>query len=283
MQTVRDIESLRRVIASFRDEGARVALVPTMGALHAGHMALVEAAKAHADRVVASIFVNPKQFGANEDFGTYPRKEAADAAMLEAAGCALLWLPPVEVMYPEGFATTVSVSGVSEGLDGAARPGHFDGVATVVAKLFGQVRPDVALFGEKDYQQLAVIRRMAADLDLGLEIVGVLTQRDEDGLALSSRNAYLSPEEREAARALPRALGDAVRALEGGEPVGPVLERTEAALARAGFHPIDYVALCDAGTLRPLAHLDRPARLLAAARLGRTRLIDNLPVVPPTN
>ena len=281
MQTVRDIESLRRAVASFRDEGARVALVPTMGALHAGHMALIEAAKTHADRVVASIFVNPKQFGANEDFGTYPRKEAADAAMLEAAGCALLWLPPVEVMYPDGFATTVSVSGVSEGLDGAARPGHFDGVATVVAKLFGQVRPDVALFGEKDYQQLAVIRRMVADLDMGLEIVGVLTQRDEDGLALSSRNAYLSSEERDAARALPRALGDAVRALEGGEPVGPVLERTEAALARAGFHPIDYVALCDAATLRPLAHLDRPARLLAAARLGRTRLIDNLPVLPP--
>lgn len=281
MQIVRDLESLNAALAGFRAEGARVALVPTMGALHAGHMALVEAAKARADKVVTSIFVNPTQFGPNEDLSAYPRREAADAAMLEAGGCALLWAPTVEAMYPHGFATTVSVAGVSEGLDGEARPGHFDGVATVVSKLFNQVCPDVALFGEKDFQQLAVIRRMVADLNMALEIVGVPTQRDEDGLALSSRNAYLSAEEREAARALPRALGEAVRAIESGQPLGATLERAHAALAAAGFGPIDYVTLCDAETLRPVTHVERPARLLAAARLGRTRLIDNLPVHTP--
>lgn len=278
MQTVRDLESLRSAIAAFRSEGQRVALVPTMGALHAGHMALIEAAKTRADRVVASIFVNPMQFGPNEDFDAYPRKEGADAGMLEAAGCALLWLPPVELMYPEGFATTISVSGVTEALDGAARPGHFDGVATVVAKLFNQVRPDVALFGEKDYQQLAVIRRMVVDLDLPLEIEGVPTQRDEDGLALSSRNVYLSPEEREAARALPRALGEAARTIAAGGDVAEALAKAKGVLVRAGFDPIDYVALHDAETLAPITAFDRPARLLAAARIGRTRLIDNLPV-----
>jgi len=278
VQTVRDLEKLRAEIAAFRAEGLSVALVPTMGALHAGHMALVEAAKVRADRVVASIFVNPMQFGPNEDLARYPRRERADADMLEAAGCTLLWMPSVEAMYPDGFATTVSVTGVSDGLDGASRPGHFNGVATVVGKLFNQVRPDVALFGEKDYQQLAVVRRMAIDLDLGIEIVGVPTQRDEDGVALSSRNIYLSESEREAARALPRALGVAARAIAGGTPAASALEKAKAALARAGFDPVDYVALCDAETLQPVTTLDRPARLLAAASLGGTRLIDNLPV-----
>lgn len=278
MQTVRDLEMLRAQIAAFRAEGLSVALVPTMGALHAGHMALVEAAKVRADRVVASIFVNPMQFGPNEDLARYPRRERADADMLEAAGCALLWMPSVEAMYPDGFATTVSVTGVSDGLDGASRPGHFNGVATVVGKLFNQVRPDVALFGEKDYQQLAVVRRMAIDLDLGIEIFGVPTQRDEDGVALSSRNIYLSESEREAARALPRALGVAAREIAGGTPAASALEKAKAALARAGFDPIDYVALCDAETLQPVTTLDRPARLLAAGSLGGTRLIDNLPV-----
>lgn len=278
MQTVRDLEQLRSAIAAFRAEGLSVALVPTMGALHAGHMALIEAAKARADRVVASIFVNPKQFGPNEDLARYPRRERADGDMLEAAGCALLWMPSVEVMYPAGFATAVSVSGVSDGLDGASRPGHFDGVATVVAKLFNQVRPDVALFGEKDYQQLAVIRRMAIDLDLPIEIVGVPTQRDEDGLALSSRNIYLTEDEREAARMLPRALGEAARAIAAGTSVAAALDRARTALARAGFDPVDYVALCDAETLRPMDRLARPARLMAAGRIGGTRLIDNLPI-----
>ena len=278
MQTVRDLESLRAAVGAFRQAGQSVALVPTMGALHAGHMALVEEARRRADRVVASIFVNPTQFGPGEDLAAYPRKETADAAMLEAAGCALLWLPPVEAMYPPGFATTVSVSGVTEGLDGAARPGHFDGVATVVTKLFNQVRPDLALFGEKDWQQLAVIRRMVADLDMALKIVGVPTQREEDGLALSSRNAYLSPEERDAARALPRALGEAARTIAAGGDVPAALAKAVATLEKAGFGPIDYLTLHDGETLAPVSALDRPARLLAAARLGKTRLIDNLPV-----
>lgn len=248
-----------------------------MGALHAGHMALVEVAKRSADRVVASIFVNPKQFGPAEDFDQYPRKEAADSAMLKKAGADLLWLPPVEAMYPEGFATNVSVSGVSEVLEGAHRPGHFDGVATVVAKLFGQVRPDVALFGEKDFQQLAVIRRMAADLDLGVEVLGVPTQRDDDGLALSSRNAYLLPEERARAVALPRALGAAERAISEGGDAQAALAQARETLAAAGFE-VDYVALADAETLGDPAP-GRPLRLLAAARIGRTRLIDNVAVV----
>lgn len=280
MQIIRDVEALRSAVAGLRADGGRVALVPTMGALHAGHLALVAEARSRADHVVASIFVNPLQFAANEDLSTYPRREAADARMLEAEGCAILWAPDAAAMYPEGFATNVAVAGISELLEGAHRPGHFDGVATVVAKLFGQVRPDVAVFGEKDYQQLAVIRAMARDLDLGIEILGVPTQRDADGLALSSRNAYLSDEERRAARALPRALGEAAQAIADGAPVEEALERARDKLAKAGFDPIDYVALCDAISLEALDRLDRPARLLAAARIGRTRLIDNLPVAP---
>jgi pantoate--beta-alanine ligase len=280
VQIVRDIEGLRQAVAALRAGGASIAFVPTMGALHAGHMALVAEAGRRADHVVASIFVNPKQFAANEDLSTYPRREAADTRMLEEGGCALLWAPEADVMYPAGFATNVSVAGLTEGLDGAARPGHFDGVATVVLKLFNQVRPDVALFGEKDYQQLAIIRRLVRDVDLAIEIVGVPTQRDADGLALSSRNLYLSEEERLAARALPRALGEAASALGDGAPVEEVLEAAREKLAKAGFDPIDYVALCDAETLEPVSELTRPARLLAAAKIGRTRLIDNLPVSP---
>ncbi len=279
MQIIREINALRRAVAALRGGGG-VALVPTMGALHAGHMALVREAKRQAEHVVASIFVNPTQFGANEDFGSYPRQEAEDAAMLEAEGCAIIWAPDVSAMYPEGHATTVSVSGVSEGLDGAARPGHFAGVATVVAKLLNQVQPDVALFGEKDYQQLAVIRRMVADLDLRVRILGVPTQRDPDGLALSSRNAYLSAEERLAARALPRALVEAAQAMRDGTPVSRALDEARAKLAAAGFDPIDYVELRDFETLEPLHDLRRPGRLLAAAKLGRTRLIDNIEVPP---
>jgi pantoate--beta-alanine ligase len=276
VQTIRQLADLRNAIAGFRAAGERVALVPTMGALHAGHMALVEAARRHADRIVASIFVNPKQFGPNEDFAQYPRKELADSTMLKKAGVDLLWMPPVEAMYPDGFATNVSVTGVSEVLEGAQRPGHFDGVATVVAKLFNQVRPDVALFGEKDFQQLAVIRRMAGDLDMGIEIVGVPTQRDDDGLALSSRNAYLLPEDRARAVALPRALGAAERTIaEGGDPAAALAQALDT-LAVAGFD-VDYVALVDAETLASPSE-DRPMRLLAAARIGSTRLIDNVAV-----
>lgn len=249
-----------------------------MGALHAGHMALVAKAKLAGNRVVVSIFVNPKQFGPNEDLAKYPRKEQIDSRMLSDAGVDLLWLPPVEVMYPEGHSTNISVAGVSEPLDGAARPGHFDGVATVVAKLFNQVKPDVALFGEKDFQQLAVIRRMVADLDFDIDVRGVPTQRDDDGLALSSRNVYLMPEDRTAAVALPRALGVAARAIEKGDDTEAALATARASLEAAGFE-VDYVELADAETLgAPVP--GQPRRLLAAARIGGTRLIDNIAVEP---
>ncbi len=276
MQTVRDVMSLRETVAGWRAAGQTVALVPTMGALHAGHLALIEIAKARADRIVASIFVNPKQFGPNEDLARYPRRERADAKALTEAGCDLLWLPPVEVMYPAGFATTVSITGVSAPLDGASRPGHFDGVATVVAKLFNQVRPDAAVFGEKDFQQLAVIRRLVADLDFGIEIVGAPIQRDDDGLALSSRNAYLTPADRAAAVALPRALGEAAEALAAGGDVAEALSKARTRLGAAGF-AVDYVELADAETLGAPAP-GQPRRLFAAARIGGTRLIDNVAV-----
>ncbi|TFI59997.1 pantoate--beta-alanine ligase [Sphingomonas parva] len=278
MQTVRDIDTLRRAVAELRADGGTIAFVPTMGALHAGHMALAAEGRRRAKHLVASIFVNPTQFAPSEDLSTYPRREASDARMLEDGGCDILWAPDVAIMYPEGHATTVTVAGVSADLDGAARPGHFAGVATVVAKLLNQVQPDIALFGEKDYQQLAVIRRMVIDLDVPVEIVGVPTQRDADGLALSSRNAYLTEEERRAARALPRALGEAAGAIKAGGDVASALAAARDKLARAGFDPIDYVELRDAETLAPLDDVRRPARLLAAARIGRTRLIDNLAV-----
>ena len=285
MQIIRELGALRAAVREFRDAGKRIALVPTMGALHAGHLALVEEGLRRADAVVTSIFVNPKQFAPHEDLELYPRRERADAQLLEKAGCAILWAPPVEEMYPDGFATTVSVSGVSEVLDGAARPGHFDGVATVVLKLFNQVAPDVAMFGEKDWQQLAVVRRMAADLDLELDIVGVPTVRDDQGLALSSRNAYLTEEELLRARALPRALGEAAAAIGRGEAVAGALAAAVVRLTEAGFDPIDYVSLRDAETLVPAETIgERPARLLAAARMGGARLIDNLPVtISPSN
>lgn len=280
MQIVRQLVPLREAIAAWRAEGKSVALVPTMGALHAGHMALVAEAKRKADKVVASLFVNPRQFSPSEDLARYPRREASDARMLEAEGCALLWVPPAEVMYPDGFASTISVAGVSEGLDGGVRPGHFDGVATVVAKLFNQVRPDFALFGEKDFQQLHVVRRMVADLDFPVEVVGVPTQRDDDGLALSSRNTYLDPASRAAARALPRALGEAAETIETGGSVATALDTAIRRMMEAGFDSVDYVELRDAITLDPVTTLDAPARLLAAARIAGTRLIDNLQVVP---
>ena len=275
MQIVRNSEELARARAALT---GRVALVPTMGALHAGHVALVDEARKKANQVVASIFVNPAQFGQGEDFGRYPRREAEDAEMLTKAGCDLLWAPSVSDIYPDGFSTKVSLSGVSERWEGEARPGHFDGVATVVAKLLTAVRPDVAVFGEKDFQQLAVIRRMVADLGLPVEIVGVATVREPDGLALSSRNAYLLPEERQQALALPRALAAARAAIKSGTPVFEVLHEARAALRDGGFSRVDYFALVDAVSLEPLDDPQGDMRLLAAAVIGTTRLIDNLAV-----
>ncbi|WP_164118385.1 pantoate--beta-alanine ligase [Sphingorhabdus sp. Alg239-R122] len=282
MQIIRQLNALKTAIADVKSDGGTVALVPTMGALHAGHMQLVHEAAKRADHVVASIFVNPTQFGEGEDLDAYPRQEEADARLLREAGVKILWAPDAEEMYPHGYSTTISVSGVSMGLCGGTRPGHFDGVATVVSKLFHQVEPDMALFGEKDYQQLAVIRRFVRDLDFTLEIVGVPTVRDHDGLALSSRNAYLSAENRAAAAHFPKALREGIARLEQGADVTATLDGIEQQILAAGFKSVDYVSLCDAGNLQELATLDRPARLLSAARIGSTRLIDNMAVTPTT-
>lgn len=275
---VRTVSDLRAHVAEWRRAGARVALVPTMGALHAGHLALVADGRRRAERVIATIFVNPKQFGAGEDLDRYPRREAADAEALAAAGCDLLFAPDVAAMYPDGFATTVSVAGVTDDLDGAARPGHFDGFATVVDKLLNQAQADGAIFGEKDSQQLLTIRRLARDLDIATEIVGHPTVREPDGLALSSRNAYLTADERSRAVELPRTLAEAADTIRSGGDVGQALQAATARLLAAGFASVDYVELRDADTLVPLARFDRAARLLAAARLGSARLIDNLAV-----
>jgi pantoate--beta-alanine ligase len=277
VQTVRSREELARAVGGLKRRGS-LALVPTMGALHAGHLALVEEGQRRADAVAASIFVNPLQFGANEDLSRYPRREAEDAKMLEDAGCDLLWLPDVEDIYPPGFATTVSVAGISERWEGEARPGHFDGVATVVARLLLSVGPQVALFGEKDFQQLAVIRRMATDLAIPVEIAGVPTVREADGLALSSRNAYLSADQRELATALPRALGAARSAILAGTPASAALREAKQALVNAGFLKIDYLALVDSATLEPVETPQGDVRIIAAATIGTTRLIDNLAV-----
>lgn len=276
MQIIRQLSALRERTKLIRESGRTLALVPTMGALHAGHMSLVELARRQADDVIVSIFVNPKQFGPNEDLDKYPRSEEADAARLAEAGVTALWMPAVSEVYPAGFATSVKVANLGELWCGAARPGHFEGVATVVAKLFNQVCPDIAVFGEKDWQQLAIIRRMARDLDLDVEIIGMPIVRDTDGLALSSRNAYLSATDRQAALTLPRALSDAARDIGNGADVEATLADAKARLLAAGFSQVDYFALVDAATLEPLATLDRTGRLLAAARIGGTRLIDNI-------
>jgi len=280
LAVVRTVAELRARLRIWRAGGERVGLVPTMGALHDGHLSLVARALEDCDRVVVTLFVNPKQFGPNEDFARYPRDEAADAAKLAAAGADLLYAPDVATMYGDGFATTVTVAGLTDSMEGAVRPGHFAGVATVVAKLLNQAGADDAYFGEKDYQQLAVIRRLAADLDIATRIHGVATVREADGLALSSRNAYLTDDQRKIAPVLQRALAAAATAIAGGAAVQPALEAARAAMLKVGFDAVDYVELRDAETLAPLSAVTRPARLLAAARLGKTRLIDNLAVDP---
>lgn len=277
METVRTVEALRAAVRAWRGAGARVGLVTTMGALHDGHLSLVRLAREHADRVVATIFVNPTQFGANEDLDTYPRDEARDAALLEREGCALLFAPTVEEMYPPGFATEVRVTGLTDVLCGAARPGHFDGVAQVVTKLLNQAQADVAVFGQKDWQQLAVIRRLARDLDIPTEILGAPIMREPDGLAMSSRNRYLSPEERKIAARLNLRLREAVVRRRAGEAPEPVTGAATAQLLVDGFKSIDYLELRSGTTLRPAsAALTDDERLFCAVRVGATRLIDNM-------
>jgi pantoate--beta-alanine ligase len=276
MRLARSLDDLRAGCAALRALHGRLALVPTMGALHEGHCALLHAARADAG-VVASIFVNPLQFAPSEDFARYPRDEAGDLATLEAAGCDLVWLPDVAVMYPPGDSTTIVPAGPAERWEGAARPSHFRGVATVVAKLFGQVRPDDAYFGEKDWQQVQVIRRMVTDLLLPVSVVAVATVRESDGLALSSRNRYLAPAERAKAGRLYAVLSQTARVLAAGGPAEAPLRQARAALEAAGF-ALDYLELVDGATLEPLAAASSQGRLLVAARLGGVRLIDNVAV-----
>jgi len=281
VQIARNIADLRSHIGGWRKAGERIGLVPTMGALHAGHMALVRAARAECARVVATIFVNPKQFSPKEDLGAYPRRETADLDMLRGAGADLAFIPAAEEIYPPRFSTVVRVGGLTEGLCGAHRAGHFDGVATVVAKLLIQSLPDIAYFGEKDYQQLMVVRQMARDLDIPVHIAGVATWRDPDGLALSSRNAYLSPEERRRAPALARVL-HAVAALLAREraAVARAIEQGRAELEGSGL-AVEYLEIRDAETLAPVtAEMMASARVFAAVQLGRTRLIDNVAITP---
>lgn len=279
LPVVRDVGSLRTAIRQLRAGGKAIALVPTMGALHEGHLSLVRAAKARFGAVVASLFVNPRQFAPHEDFERYPRDEAGDSKLLAAAGCDLLFAPERVVMYPEGFATSVIVTSVSTPLEGEMRPHFFGGVATVVTKLVLQCLPDAAFFGEKDYQQLLVIKQLARDLDMPTEIVGVPTVREHDGLAMSSRNFYLSSDERRVAARLNVVLRDSVKEVHRGEATVTEVEAEAARhLKAAGFSVVDYVAVRDAETLAPITSLTRPARILAAAWIGKTRLIDNMAV-----
>jgi pantoate--beta-alanine ligase len=277
-QIVRTVAALRTTVAGWRSAGERVGLVPTMGALHEGHLALVRAASAACRRTIVSIFVNPTQFGPNADFDRYPRSLEGDVAKLETVGTDLVFAPDVAEMYPQGFATTVTVAGLTETLCGPHRPGHFAGVATVVTKLLTQAAPDAAFFGEKDFQQLQVIRRLARDLDLPVEVVGVPTVREKDGLAMSSRNVYLGTAERRRAATLYRVISDIADALAAGGQAADAVARGKAELARAGFEPIDYLDVVDAETLQPVARATGATRVAAAGWLGKTRLIDNIAV-----
>lgn len=275
----RTVETLRHTVGDWQRAGFTVAFVPTMGALHEGHMTLIREAATRADKVVASVFVNPTQFAAHEDLGTYPRQEARDAELLASAGCHLLFAPTVAEMYPDGFVTGIMVGGPSLGLETDFRPHFFSGVAIVVAKLLNQVQADVAVFGEKDYQQLMVVRRMARDLDIPTEIVGAPTERDGHGLALSSRNAYLSEPDLMIARTLNGILAEAAIKASSGTAIATAEAEAVQALLSAGFHHVDYVSIRRADDLSAFAGpIDAPARILAAAWLGKTRLIDNLAV-----
>jgi pantoate--beta-alanine ligase len=273
IRIARSQAELHQMLAPWRGSG--IALVPTMGALHAGHLSLVKLAQARVPQVVVSIFVNPTQFAPGEDFAAYPRPFDADLARLEGAQASALFAPSTAEMYPHGFATTIQMAGPAQGLESAARPHFFAGVATIVAKLLIAVRPDIAIFGEKDYQQLLVVRRLVRDLGLPVEIVAAPIAREEDGLAMSSRNVYLNQSERAVAGRLNRVLDGAVQRLRSGEPVATVEQDACAGLEKAGFDSVDYVAVREAETLEPVATIDRPCRILAAARIGRTRLIDN--------
>jgi pantoate--beta-alanine ligase len=275
----RTVDELRRYVGEWRAAGLRTGFVPTMGALHAGHLSLVSAALARSERVVVSIFVNPAQFGPGEDFGSYPRHEEDDCRQLAEAGAHLVFMPDVNEMYPAGSCTTVHVAGLTDNLEGAFRPGHFDGVTTIVAKLLLQCQPDLAVFGEKDYQQLAVIRQMVRDLCIPAEIIGAPLMRDEHGLALSSRNAYLRPDNLAAARQLNKILYNAAAQISGtpGDVAG-ICEKAKRAILEAGFESVDYLTLVDASSLKPLAHADCPARLLVTARIQGVRLLDNVAV-----
>ncbi len=275
MQVARTLSDLRAACATLRAGNRPLALVPTMGALHEGHKTLVRRAVESGAATVASIFVNPLQFSPTEDLSRYPRDEPGDLAALEASGCALAWLPDVTTMYPPEEATTISLTGPAERWEGDARPGHFRGVATVCAKLFGQVRPDRAYFGEKDWQQFQVIRRMVADLLLPLEIVGVATVREPDGLAMSSRNRFLTPAERALAPVVARTLTGLARDLSDGAAAAPLLAAASEALSKAGF-AVGYLALVDGPTLAPIDVAIPGSRLIVAARLGSVRLLDNM-------
>lgn len=275
---LRSIAELRRQVAAWRAAGDTIGLVPTMGALHEGHLSLVRQSRTQCRRTIVSIFVNPTQFGPNEDFNRYPRDLPGDTAKLAAVGVDAVFAPEIAEMYPAGAATTVTVAGLTDGLCGPFRPGHFAGVATIVTKLLLQALPDAAFFGEKDYQQLQVIKRLTRDLDIPVQIESVPTFREADGLAMSSRNAYLSPAERAIAPTLNRTLRQVAAALAGGEAAGPAIARAKAELAQAGFTRIDYVEAVDATGLKPVEHASGPTRVAAAAWLGTTRLIDNVPV-----
>lgn len=275
---IRTVADLRVLVRGWKAKGQTIGVVPTMGALHDGHLSLVRAAKAGADRVIVTIFVNPTQFNSASDLAKYPRTEEADAALLAPLQIDAVFAPAPEEVYPAGFATMVSVSGLARPLEGALRPGHFDGVATVVAKLFGMTEASQAYFGQKDWQQLQVVRRMAADLNLPVEIIGCETLREADGLAMSSRNTRLSASARQTAPALCAAMMDASAAVHAGVAPDAALGQAEASLLTAGFEKVEYLALRDAETLETSADLSRPLRLLAAAWLGGVRLIDNIAV-----